>query len=375
MSKPLSYISISKNNLLNNLSIFRKLAGQNKIAAVVKANAYGHGLKEIVSIIDKKVDYFQVDDIDELREIRKYTKLPVFVFGFVQQSDLEELVKLDGTPGVYDLDIIKTLNLIGKKEDQILKIHLKIDAYLGRQGILVEELDSFLKKMKDIRNVHLESVYSHFSNIEDTEDLSHARKQFDNLIEAKNIAEKILERPVGIHISATSGILSDPKNNWGSSILRLGIGLYGLWPSPELQKKWQKKINLKPVLSWKSTVAQIKFLPKNYPVGYGLTFVTKKPTKICVIPQGYSDGYPRALSNMGYVLIKGQKCPIIGRVAMNMFCVDASKVPGIKSGNEVVMIGNQNSQSISAEDLAQKTATINYEIVARISPLLERIIE
>ncbi len=375
MKKPLSYIELSKSALINNIRQFRKLLPKsNSLVLVVKANAYGHGLKEVVQISKNIVDAFQVDDIEELRAIRAVTSKKVLVLGYVQKSDLKELVDLNATLGCYNIETIKELERIGKKKNKKIKIHLKIDALLGRQGVLVNNLSEILVAIQKSKYIILESVYSHFSNIEDTNDLVHAKKQFEYLMEAKKIVIDFGFKNVTHHISATSGLLSDTKDNWGGSLVRLGIGAYGLWPSKALEKRFSKKIKLIPVLRWVSSVAQIKKVPKDFPIGYGLTFITKKPMTLALIPQGYSDGYDRRFSNNSFVLIKGKKCNVLGRVAMNMFVVDVTNIKDIKLEDEVVLLGKQDKAEITAEILAEKIGTINYEIVARLNPLLPRVI-
>jgi len=180
-------------------------------------------------------------------------------------------------------------------------------------------------------------------------------------------------------MSASSGAMVYEKNNENFSLVRLGISLYGMWPSEDLEKKLGppaggKDFQLKPIMRWVTHIAQLKTVPKNYSIGYGLTYVTSKPTKIAVIPQGYSDGYDRGLSNIGEVLISGSRCKIIGRVAMNMFVVDVSHLDNVKIEDEVVLLGSQGGEKISAEEIAMQLGTINYEIVARISLVLSRVV-
>ncbi len=375
MNTPLSCVEISKKNLIHNIQTFRNLIPKKtKLVAVVKANAYGHGLKEIVTIAEAYVDYFQVDDIEELRDVRRYSQKPVLVFGYVQSSDLEEAVALDGTLGVYSKETLAKLNAIGEKYSKKITIHLKIDALLGRQGILVDEVKEYGILIQTLPYIHLEAIYSHFSNIEDSHNLEHAHAQHAQLLEAKQILQTLGFQKITSHISATSGLLADVKGNWGSSLLRLGIGMYGEWPSKYQQDKFLDHLHIRPVLRWISHLAQVKIIPKGYPVGYGCTFVSKHPMTIGVVPQGYSDGYDRGFSNNGCVLVQGNRCPILGRVAMNMFVVDLTAVPDAKAEDEVVLLGMQGNLAITAESQGCCINTISYEILARISPLLHRTI-
>jgi alanine racemase len=371
----LTRIEISKTALVNNACLLKSLLPEySKFVAVVKANAYGHGDVEVVSMLNDYADLFQVDDIEELRRVRMVTDKPVLVLGYVSLSDLEECINLGATLGVYNLETINILEKIATKLNREIRIHLKIDALLGRQGILENDLDVFSDLIIKSKHLKLEAVYSHFSDIEDTNDTTHAKRQYEYLI---NIKKSLIDNGfpnIKHHISATSGLLSDTKNNWNGIYARVGIGTYGLWPSESLKKRFKNKLKLTPVLRMVSRVAQIKTIPRNFPVGYGQTYVSQKVMKIAVVPVGYSDGYDRCFSNNSNVLIGGKKCPLIGRVAMNMFVVDVSKIKSIKLEDEVVLIGKQGSVEITADDLASKIGTINYEIVARLSALLPKVI-
>jgi alanine racemase len=371
---PITKIEISRENLLHNLNQCRKNVAQGtKIAAVVKANAYGHGVREVVGVIEKEIDYFQVDDLQELIEIRQYTEKPVLVFGYVSEDQIEKAISLNAILGVYDLNIIKKIDEVSAATNKTSTVHIKIDSFLGRQGIMLDEVQNFLVEVQKLKNIKVEAVYSHFSNIEDTSNLDHAKKQFDGLMSVKKIAQENGFPEITHHISATSGIMTDSgqdgDHNWNGTIVRFGIGLYGMWPSSDLREKHEGNFELKPVLRWVTKVAQVKTIPANYPIGYGCTVITDKPKKIAVVPQGYSDGYDRLLSNKGEVLIGGARCPVLGRVAMNMFVVDVTGVD-VKMGDEVVLLGGK----ISAEEIAQKIDTINYEITTRIWPKLDRVV-
>jgi alanine racemase len=371
----LSRIEISKENLIHNIKEVRnKLPQGTRLTAVVKANAYGHGLKEIVEQSKDYVDSFQVDDINELIEIRKYTSKEVFVFGYVELEQLSHLIELNGTLGVYNIETLELLNSEGQKRGKVVPFHLKIDALLGRQGVLIKDVNSFIKKIKELEYIKLESLYSHFSNIEDVENLEHAKKQAEELLKIKDIFNSAGFLNLTHHISATSGFLVDRELNGTGSLIRLGIGMYGCWPSKLLEEKYGSSFNLKPVLSWFTKIAQVKTIAKGFPVGYGLTFVASKEMSIAIVPQGYSDGYDRGFSNNSVVLVRGKRCPLIGRVAMNMFAIDVTGI-GAQLEDEVVLIGNQEEESITAEELASYIDTINYEVLARISPLLDRVVK
>ncbi len=371
----LSKIELNKENIGSNIKLFKdNLSKDQKLVVVVKANAYGHGLREIVEMTNEYADYFQVDDYEELKIIREVTDNPVCIFGYVADEELEDAARQKAIFGVYDLEKIRRLNEIGKSLGEKIKIHLKIDAFIGRQGILSDDVILFAATMKESEYIELEAVYSHFSNIEDTDDLDHARLQHRALLYAKDKLIGLGFKNIFHHISATSGFLTDQGCNWGSTFLRLGIGTYGLWPSTSLEKRFSSTFLLRPVLRWITKIAQIKSVPADYPIGYGITYRTEKEMRIAVVPQGYSDGYDRRLSNIGNVLIGGERCKILGRVAMNMFVVDVTDLENVKTEDEVVLIGRQGDEEITAAELADKIGSINYEVVARISSLLPKVV-
>jgi len=380
----LSYIEISKENLLHNFRLMKSLIKpETRIISVIKANAYGHGQNEVAKILEKVSDYFQVDDAEELKLLRKVSKKQTFVFGYVAQNEIEDVLKLDGIMSVYSEEQILAIDDVAKKIGKKAVVHVKIDAALGRQGVLVDDVQKFINILKKCENILVDGVYSHFANIEDTTDFSHAQKQLDLFFAAVDIFKKNGYENIRTHMSASSGIMVYEKNNENFSLVRSGISLYGLWPSEDLRKKLDplrqladggKNFQLKPALRWVTHIAQTKTVPKNYSIGYGLTYITSKPTKIAVIPEGYSDGYDRGLSNIGEVLISGSRCKILGRVAMNMFIVDVSHLNNVKIEDEVVLLGSQGDEKISAEEIAMHLGTINYEIVARISTILPRVV-
>ncbi len=373
-SRPFSYIEISKANLLHNFRLLKKHAPRGtKVAAVVKANAYGHGLPEVVQTLEHDADCFQVNSVSELRTVRLLTKKPIMVLGYVSVSELDKALAAKPILAVYGVEHLEAINDAAAKKKIIQPVHVTVDSHLGRDGVLPDELSAFLKKAKTLKNIKLTGIYSHFANIEDTSSPAHAQKQIQTYQSVLELC-KNEEFSLDTHISATSGLLvyeKDAKN----TIARVGIGMYGLWPSSHLQQNFEKKqFQLKPVLRWVSHIAQVKTLPANHSIGYGLTYVTEKPTKIAVIPQGYGDGYDRRFSGCGEVLIQGKMCKVLGRVSMNMFVVDVSHLPKVKAEEEVVLLGTQKGKTVSAEDLAETIGTINYEMTTMISSLLPRLL-
>jgi alanine racemase len=376
---PLSYIEISKKNVIHNIKEFRGLVKPGtKIAAVVKANAYGHGEREMVEILNPYVDYFQVDDSDEFERIRKITKKQILILGYLNDDGIRKAIQSKAIICAFDLAHLLKINQIAKELKKKIKVHIAIDSYLGREGFMPTHIEVLIAEIKKMKHIEADGMYSHFANIEDTMNFTHSEKQIQTYHACVEIFRNNGFKNIKTHISATSGVLvyDNTKNNIDitHSIVRIGVGIYGMWPSAHLKYLNKKNIMLKPVIRWVTHIAQIKILPPNHPIGYGLTYITTKITKIAVIPQGYSDGLPRLLSNKGEVLIAGKRAKILGRISMNMCVVDISHIKDISLEDEVVLLGAQKKDEITAEEIGEQTSTINYEVTTRINPLLSRVI-
>lgn len=372
-----TWIEISKSALLNNLKIFRKLIGKElSLVAVVKANAYGHGLAEVSSLL-KNLDYINFFAVDSVREALFLqslgTKKDILIMGFIPSSDLKIVINKGFHFVIYNFSYIqKIIDLNIKKKAQI---HLKIETGMNRQGIKSEQVQKFLKALNLNNNsFELKGISTHFASADNLKKRDKYLQQLnafnDSLDIVKNTGVDLTK--LYIHAAATSAIISDPLSYF--NCVRLGIGLYGLWPSNDLYTKFHNFVKLKPVLTWKTIVAQVKTVEEGEVVGYSGAWLAKKKTKIAVIPVGYSDGFDRGLSNSGQVFINNKVAKIIGRVAMNMFVVDVTGISGIQVGSQVIILGANGKYMLSAEQLADQLSTINYEIVSRINPLLPRII-
>lgn len=367
-----SWIEVSKNNLDFNLKEIKKLLKSGvKVVGVVKANAYGHGLAEVVGILRDKVDYFGVDNISEALEIRSMgVTTPIIVLGFIPTQDIALAIENDISFVVYDSSVISTVQNL--RPAKPAKIHIKIETGLNRQGLKGKYLDNLLKMVKKAGDaLTIEGTSMHFSNVEDTLDTSFAREQVSALKNQLKLFKKNKLSPGILHSSATAAAILHPEFNF--NMVRIGIGLYGLWPSRETKIATTlkgKKLTLKQVLVWKSVISHIKDVGIGESVSYGRTWYASRPTRIAVVPVGYSDGYDRRLSNIGFMIVNGVHVPVVGRVAMNMVMLDVSDVKKVKVGDEVIVIGNKGATS--PDNIAEKLGTINYEIVARLSSLLPR---
>lgn len=364
----LTKVEISSQNLLFNLQQFRKRIGPKvKLMAVVKANAYGHGVNQVAQIVAKNgVDWFGVNNLKEGLEIRRLgINLPVLILGYVPLTALKTAVENNLSLGVCNRETVENLPAEAK-------IHLKIETGINRQGIKLVEILDFVSLCQK-KAIKIEGVYTHYANIEDTIDSSFA---FAQLAKFKKVLAVLKKAKIKIHLRHTAcsaAVILFPQTFF--NMVRVGIGLYGFWPSKETKISAQQariKLQLKPVLAWKTKVVQIKSVPKGETIGYGRTFKTLRKSKIAVLPVGYWDGYDRKLSNTGMVLIHGQFAPVVGRICMNMFMVDITDIADVKVEEEAVLIGRQGKNEITVEELAQKIGTINYEVVTRINSQIKR---
>lgn len=371
-----TWVEVSRTALVENLKTLKRIVGKKtKIACVVKANAYGHGILEVAKILEReRADFFAVDNIKEATLLKSSgISTPILILGYVELADLKEAILSDFSFVSYNKETLR--KIISLSLPKPAKIHLKIETGLNRQGVAKKEIPLFVSMIKKAPKILLEGISTHFANIEDTLEPSFARSQIARFKEGIALVRKNGLHPRYLHAAASAGAIlyQDARFN----MVRAGIALYGLWPSRETKialNMREKSLILKPVLAWKSLVSQIKEIGTGESVGYGRTWYAPRKSKIAVIPVGYSDGYARKLSNSGRVIIKGKFAPVIGRVAMNMIVANVTEIADVGIEDTVTLIGKSGSNEVTVDELAQKTDTINYEVVSRINPLLPRVI-
>jgi alanine racemase len=368
----LTWVEIDAKAIKYNLRQFRKMIGRDSLLMpVVKANAYGHGFLGVAKICDltREVDRLCVVNDDEAlilvnNEIRK----PIVILTFFETDRPEKALKLAKKGVIFPLFSLKQakfLNRIGERARKKIKVHVKVDTGAARVGLLPKEIIPFLKKIKKLYWLEIEGLFSHFaSSEEDRIFTDHQIKCFVNLI--KEIETAGFNIPIK-HFACSAASVLYPKAKFDA--VRLGLSLYGLY-TEELSRK---KIKLRPALSWYTKIIQIRALPTWAKIGYGGSYTAKKPTRIAVLPVGYWDGYDRRLSNNSHVLIGGKRCPVRGRVCMNIMMVELPKNLRVKAGDRATLIGQDHSANISIDELAQRCRTINYEIADRINPLIPRV--
>lgn len=374
MSLDKTWVEISLSRLIRNLREIKRLVAPSAVMAVVKANAYGHGLVKVARALASEADWFGVDQINEALELRRGgIKKPILIMGYTRHVRVEDAVRHDVSFVAYDRATVRAAAQAATKKHPA-RVHLKIETGLHRQGASVEDALVLAKAMAREPHVIVEGASTHFANIEDTRDDAYAMKQLSRFNGALASLKKIGHEPAWKHAACSAAAILYPDTRFNLS--RAGIAMYGLWPSQTTLVSAQSLAHspiLEPALSWKTVVAQVKHVPRNEPVSYGLTERVKRNSVIAVLPVGYWDGYDRDLSRQGEVLVHGHRCRIIGRVCMNMCVADVTDVPRVRAEDEVVLLGQQNNEEISAEEIAEKIGTINYEILARINPLLKRI--
>ena len=341
--------------------------------AVIKSNAYGHGAAEVASLLPS-AEWFGVNSLQEGVELRAAgVTRPILLLGHVALAELEAAVEADLQLTVYNVQTIEKLASFPSLP-RPARVHVKVDTGTSRQGVLPDDLEDFLRKVKSSPNVSLQGISTHYANIEDTLNHQYAEMQISRFNRALEVVDRTVGRPPFIHTACTAAALLFHSTHF--TMLRSGIGLYGLWPSRETflaaRERGGAVADFHPVLSWKTRIVQVKTLPEGTFVGYGCSYRTTRTTVLGVLPVGYADGYDRALGNRAHVLVRGRRAPVLGRICMNLCMVDLTDVPGASLEEEVVLLGSSGDERISAETMAEWSGTINYEVVTRISPLLPR---
>jgi alanine racemase len=355
-----------------------RLDGSSTFGAVVKANAYGHGMLQVAELArGAGVDWLCVNNLDEAAALREAGhEARILVMGYVPLDRLAQVVQLDLRPVVYNRETLDRLDRLAREQGRRVHVHLKLESGTHRQGIVPEEVEQLSQKVASADGLELEGVTTHFANIEDSTDHSYAERQIERFTKLAELAQGTAGSPVMRHAACSAATLLFTRTHL--DLARVGISLYGLWPSRETYvsclERGKPTLELRPALSWKSRLAQVKAVDEGSFVGYGCTFRTTRPSRIAVVPVGYHEGYDRGLSEVAHVLVRGRRAPVRGRVCMNMCMVDVTDIPGAELEDEVVLLGSQGSERITAEQLAGWCGTISYEVISRIHPSLPRVV-
>jgi alanine racemase len=343
--------------------------------AIVKSNAYGHGLEQMTALLSESgIRFFGVDSLDEAIAVRKIApESEIIILGYTPSERFNELLRVDAIQTITNEDQLGELNDIAQKAQGKGRISLKLETGTQRQGIAKAQLPRILMTIRQKTFIEFTSVHSHFSDSESPKGEGFTHDQFNRFAELfKTIREKGFT-PNYIHISSSAATTLFPELQ--GNVVRFGIMNYGLWPSVDVKRRNQispRGIELQPVLSWRTRVVQVKDIASGIPVGYGRSFISDRPMRIAVLPVGYYDGYRRTYRDNAEVLIHGHRCRVLGGICMNMMMVDVSQIPQVKRDDVVTLVGRDGMHMITADDLAGWGKTINYEVVTQISPHLPR---
>jgi len=368
-SKP-TWIEININNFLYNLSSIKEYLGPFvKLMAIVKADAYGHGAIPIAKIAEKAgIDAFGVATIDEGIELRKAGIIsPILVLSCgVFLNQLDEIIEYNLTQNVFSLGMAKALSRKAKACGKKAKVHVKIETGMGRVGIKAEAADKFIESLLNLPGLEVEGIYTHFATA-DAKDTSYCMWQFQRFTD---LLSRLEARGIKFNLkhAANSAAMLNFKNTH-LNMVRVGLALYGHYPSQFVKRS----VHIKPLMSVKTKIGFLKEVPENTSISYGKSFITKRRSIIATLPIGYADGLSRLLSNQHTVLVKGIHCPIIGNICMDECMIDVTEVPDVSNGNEVVIMGKSGNNEITAEEIAEKIGTINYEILCQFRARAKRI--
>ena len=366
------YAGIDLSAVLHNLDEMHKNINKDtKIVAVIKTDGYGHGALPIAEAIED-VPYlwgYAVATVDEAMSlVEDGRKKPILILGVSFYDQFEAIIRNDIRPCVCDYEVAKKLSDIAVTKNKNCHIHIKIDTGMSRIGFQVNENTAdIIHRISQLPNIEIEGIFTHFSNADEVD----KKITFDQIALFEKMCDMLEEKGVKIpikHCSNSAGIVDIPEANM--NMVRAGIILYGLWPSDEVNKT---NMDLKPVMSLKSHISYLKDLEAGRRISYGGTYETTENRKIATVPVGYGDGYARGLSNKGYVLIRGQKAPICGKVCMDQFMVDVTDIEGVKVGDIVTLLGRDGEYCITMEELGDLSERFNYEFACLITPRVPRV--
>jgi alanine racemase len=366
-----TWIDLDRTALAHNVLTFRSLIPPGcRLMAVCKSNAYGHGLYDLAPLLQEMgVDWFGVDSVVEAATLRnKGIHKPILVLGFTLPRRFAEAAKHRVSLTVSSLENLEALARF--RSAQRLKIHLKLDTGMHRQGFLPAQWETVLRLVEKCgRRIELEGIYTHFAAAKDPGCRNYTEQQIEEFERAAGRFREAGLRPIR-HANATAGVLNYPRAHY--DLARVGIGLMGYWPSSETKRAWEKQIVLKPALSWRTIISETKTLGKGMGIGYDLTETLRRRSQIGICPIGYWHGFPRSLSRVGEVLVRGRRAKVLGTVSMDMIIIDLCRVDGARVGDLVTVIGRDGRDEITAYEVAGRAGVSHYELLTRLNPLIQK---
>ena len=353
------WAEIDRSALRHNAKVVRERIGSAEMLAVVKANAYGHGLMGVAETLADDAQLFGVANLEEAIVLRERFHLPVIILGPSLPEELATIVERGFIPTISTLEEAQAFDHIGKAA-----INFKVDTGMGRMGAVEDEAVEIFKRVSELPKIDIHSISTHMP-VSDV-DADYTR---DELVRFRRIVEQLRAAVPGkykAHVLQSAGTLA--FNDPTFEIVRAGIVLYGISPLPEFQNL------LKPAMTWKTRIGLIRDMPKGSSISYGRTFITPRAMRVATLTAGYADGYPRHLSNReADVLVRGKRCPLLGRVTMDLMMIDVSHVEDVDIGDEVVLMGRQGNEDVCCTELGEKAGTITWEITTRIGQRVKRI--
>jgi len=356
------YARIDMDNLRFNIQKMKSMVKPDmKVLAVVKADAYGHGAVGVSLRIRDLADYYGVATIDEAMELRQAgITEPILIIGYTDSEDFPKLIEYGITQAVYDVTECEKLSKVAVEAGTKIKVHLKVDTGMGRIGFASNDKGvADALKLKDLCGLDIEGIFTHYAKADEL-DKSYSQMQKKRFLDFIAGMEAGGIRFAIKHIDNSAGTMEIDDNEF--DMVRLGIVSYGLYPSDEVDKS----VEIKPVMSLISHISHVKNVDEGTAISYGGTYVTDSPRRIATVTVGYADGYPRAQSNLGRVIVRGQYAPIVGRVCMDQMMIDVTDIPDVSVKDEVILIGGTDDKYISVEEVAQYANSFNYELVCHI---------
>ncbi len=367
------YAEVNLDAINTNAEALREnISPQSKMMAVIKTDGYGHGSVPIAKVLEAK-DYvfgYAVATWEEAHVLRsKGISKPILILGYTFPYTYEHLVQEDIRPAVFRADSIPMLAAAAQKAEKPIKVHIKVDTGMNRIGIKPDDDGiAFVKELMGQDGIEIEGIFTHFARADEA-DKTYAKEQLRTFCEFIHRIEQELSLQIPIkHCSNSAAMMEMPEANM--DLVRAGIALYGLYPSEEVSRD---SVKLTPALSLHSHIVYQKDIHPGEAVSYGGTFVAEKEMKVATIPVGYGDGYPRGLSGVGQVLIRGRRAPVLGRVCMDQFMVDVTDIPEAREGDPVVLLGCDGTENISAEELGDLSGRFNYELVCDFGKRIPRV--
>ncbi len=373
---PLTTVEVSKKALKHNLDQLKAILPRGfTLIAVIKASAYGHEMYGVAETIKEHVAYMAVSTIEDGLALRKSgINQKLLIMGNVDCTDetlLKEALEKELELSVYNQEMLRALQIAAAETNRTARIHIKVDTGMRRFGVLETEALGFIETAHKTPAITIQGLFSHLG-------MADEESGFTDVQEARfrTLQEQLSERGISIPLHHLYNSAGSMRENLLGNACRIGISLYGLYPSHYCRLQMETRVpefSLQPVLTWKTRIVQVNRVPKGSLVSYGGIYRTEREETLAILPIGHFDGYDRGFSNKNDVLIRGKRCPVVGRVCMNQTVVNVSGVPGAQVGDEVVLLGRAGEEQITAEELAEKIDTVVYEIVTRINPLLPRV--